>query len=83
MGLGKMRYAAFALLFAFVCAGCVSTHRTVEVDRPYERSQITTTTTDTVEPPHEEGILSTTVDVIGDVISWPFRVIGKAFEAIF
>ncbi len=43
----------------------------------------TTTTTVTHTPQEPRGIFSTTVHVLGEVISWPFRVVGALLRAIF
>ena len=41
----------------------------------------TTTTTETREDP--QGVLSTTVNVVGEVIALPFRIVGGLLRAIF
>ena len=43
----------------------------------------TTTTTVTRTPRESRGILSTTVHFLGEVISWPFRLVGALVRAIF
>ena len=43
----------------------------------------TTTTTVTQTPPESRGILSATIHVLGEVISWPFRVVGALLRALF
>jgi hypothetical protein len=43
-----------------------------------ERESTTTETTD-----EDSGVLSGTVNVIGDVIALPFRAVGGLFRAIF
>jgi hypothetical protein len=43
----------------------------------------TTTTTVTRTPQESRGILSTTIHFLGEVISWPFRLVGALFRAIF
>lgn len=49
----------------------------VEMSTNYEKS----TTTDTSQ--RNESVLGATFDVIGDIISWPFRVVGALLKAIF
>ncbi len=46
-------------------------------------SQETTTTTVTHTPQESRGVLSTTIHFLGEVISWPFRVVGALFRALF
>ena len=43
----------------------------------------TTTTTVTQTPKESRGVLSTTIHFLGEVISWPFRLVGAMFRAIF
>jgi hypothetical protein len=40
-----------------------------------------TTTTETSDD--SGGVLSSTVDVVGDVLSWPFRAVGGLLRGIF
>lgn len=49
----------------------------VERSTTYEKS--TTTNSDD----EDESVLGATFDVLGDIISWPFRVVGALFRAIF
>ena len=65
-----------------------STQRTVTRDVEYDArtgepvrvERETTTTTDTTQ---DTGVLSGTVNVIGEVISLPFRAVGGLVRAIF
>jgi hypothetical protein len=74
-------------LFAALAASC-STQRTVTHDVAYDSrtgepvtvERETTTTTDTTQ---DSGVLSGTVNVIGEVISLPFRAVGGLVRAIF
>jgi len=43
----------------------------------------TTTTTVTQHPQESRGVLSTTVHFLGEVISWPFRLVGALLRALF
>ncbi|OGW90652.1 MAG: hypothetical protein A3D28_05740 [Omnitrophica bacterium RIFCSPHIGHO2_02_FULL_63_14] len=43
----------------------------------------TTTTTVTQTPQESRGMLSTTIHVLGEVISWPFRLVGALLRALF
>jgi len=43
----------------------------------------TTTTTVTHTPQESRGVLSTTIHFLGEVISWPFRMVGALFRALF
>ncbi|HEV8714722.1 MAG TPA: hypothetical protein VGX03_18065 [Candidatus Binatia bacterium] len=76
-------------LFAVVGAGCASNTRTVRTETstyPTGRPTVvekgtTVTTTETREG--SGGILSGTVNVIGEIIALPFRVVGALIGAIF
>lgn len=76
--------------------GCASSRTTTvrteeQVQRPgammgtegVRVNQETTTTTVTQAPQESRGVLSTTVHFLGEVISWPFRLIGSLLRAIF
>ncbi len=81
-----------AALFAVnIAAGCAShtTERRETVEYPADAAagdspriveERSTETTDTHE---HRGVLGTTVDFIGDVIAFPFRLIGSVINAIF
>jgi hypothetical protein len=79
----------FGLILFLVAAltGC-STQKTVTRDVTYDRrtgepvtvERETTTTTDTTQ---DTGVLSGTVNVVGEVISLPFRAVGGLIRAIF
>ena len=82
---------SFDLLLSLILiaglAGC-STHQTTSQEVAYDRrtgepvtvERHTTTTTESTE---DTGVLSGTVNVIGEVISLPFRAVGGLFRAIF
>ena len=76
------------VLVASLGAAC-STHRTETREVSYDQrtgepvtveKHTTTTTEDTTE---DTGVLSGTVNVIGEVISLPFRAVGGLVRAIF
>lgn len=74
------------LLVSGIAAGC-ATHRTSTQEVSYDRTgepvtveRHTTTTTDASE---DTGVVSGTVNVIGEVISLPFRAVGGLVRAIF
>ena len=77
-----------ALIFAANIAGGCSTHRTVtnevtyddRTGRPVTVERETRTTETGTE---DEGVLSGTVNAVGDVISLPFRAVGALLRAIF
>ena len=77
-----------ALIFAANIAGGCSTHRTVtnevtyddRTGRPVAVERETRTTETGTE---DEGVLSGTVNAVGDVISLPFRAVGGLLRAIF
>jgi len=75
--------------------GCASSRTTIvkteeRVQRPgamvgTEGARVSkeTTTTVTQTPQESRGILSTTIHVLGEIISWPFRVVGALLRALF
>jgi hypothetical protein len=77
-----------ALIFAANIAGGCSTHRTVtnevtyddRTGRPVTVERETRTTETGTE---DEGVLSGTVNAVGDMISLPFRAVGGLLRAIF
>ncbi len=85
-----------ALLFTMnVAAGCAH-HTTRQETVEYRSPSDTTTTTDengnvveqrstteTSEDHEHRGVLGTTVDFLGEVISFPFRLVGGVISAIF
>jgi hypothetical protein len=87
-----MRNLAWASLLAFALAlapGC-STHKETTVtttettgypsDTVVQKSETTTTDTSSSK---SGGVLSSTVDVVGDVIALPFKAVGSLLGAIF
>lgn len=80
-----------SLLFLFVtgCTKSVQTKNTTEITSSNDgtRTETIETTTETenkkIESKSCHGILSCTVDFLGDVISFPFRLVGGIAEAIF
>lgn len=80
---------ASVFLIANLAAACSTQHRTETVQYEnrhagepvaVERQTTTTTQTSTTE---DTGVLSGTVNVIGEVISLPFRAVGGLLRAIF
>ena len=74
-------------LVAGLAAGC-STHRTTTQEVAYDRRTgepvtVERHTTTTTESSDDTGVLSGTVNVIGEVISLPFRAVGGLVRAIF
>lgn len=76
------------VLVAGLAAGC-STQRTTTQEIAYDRQSgepvtverhTTTTSESTTE---DTGVLSSTVNVIGEVIALPFRAVGGLLRAIF
>jgi type IV pilus biogenesis protein CpaD/CtpE len=75
------------LLAANLTAAC-ATHRTVTDEVVYDErtgqpvtvERHTTTVTDSSE---DTGVLSGTMNVIGEVVALPFRAVGGLFRAIF
>lgn len=77
------------LLLMVVCAGCASNTKTVRTEtntyRPEEPTVVEReTTVETTETQEESGgVLSGTVNVVGEVIALPFRAVGGLIRAIF
>jgi len=77
-------------LFVVVCAGCASNTKTVRTEtstyRPGEPTVVEKETTiKTTETPEGSsgGILSGTVNVIGEIIALPFRAVAGLIRVIF
>lgn len=88
------RFAATALLVLSLGAGRASETKTVKRETvqypaasaegtsgPVVEQQTTGTTTETTK--ESGGVISTGVNFIGEVIAFPFRLIGAAFSALF
>jgi hypothetical protein len=80
------RFLMSLFFLANIAAGC-ATHTTVEREsvqysEPAGVERHTTTTTET-STNEDTGVLSGTVNVIGEVISLPFRAVGGLVRAIF
>lgn len=88
------RYAASAigaiLIAAAVLAGCAQTTRTTEAVQYESQSEsrsgepvVVERRTETTTTTEREGILSSTVDVVGEVLALPFRAVGALIRLIF
>ena len=86
--MGKYTNLFLGLILVAGLTGC-STQRTTTQEVAYDRStgepltvesHTTTTTTDETQ---DAGVVSGTVNVIGEVISLPFRAVGGLVRAIF
>jgi len=85
-----MRRVALVTTFLFVLAmgaGCSTQTKTVTTEtreRPTEAVVENKTETTTTETRGESGgVLSTTVDVVGEVLALPFRAVGGLLRGIF
>jgi len=88
----RQSYYFFLSLFlaAVLSTGC-STQRTTTDEVAYDQrtgqpvtvERHTTTTTTKDSTTEDTGVLSGTVNVIGEVISLPFRAVGGLVRAIF
>ena len=78
-----------ALALLVVCVGCASNTKTVKTEtstyRPGEPAVVEReTTVETAETQEGSGgVISGTVNVIGEVIALPFRAVGGLIRAIF
>ena len=82
-----MRKPSNSLLSLILLAGC-STHQTTSREVTYDRRTgepvtVERQTTTTTESTNDTGVLSGTVNVIGEVISLPFRAVGGLVRSIF
>lgn len=87
--------AAGVILAANLGLGCASHTKTVRHETVEYPSDTTTeagdsprvverdTTTEDTESDHHGGVISTTVDFLGEVIAFPFRLVGGIISAIF
>lgn len=92
-----MRYVLYMVMAGTLLVsgplGCASSRTTTvkteeRVQRPgamvsTEGVKETTTTTVTKTPQESRGVLSTAVHFLGEVISWPFRLVGSLLRALF
>jgi hypothetical protein len=73
-----------AVNLATACSTQTTVRRDVEYDRytgePVTVERETTTATDAAQ---DTGVLSGTVNVVGEVLSLPFRAVGGLLRAIF
>jgi hypothetical protein len=80
-----------ALVTTFLCvlgmgAGCSTQTKTVTTEtreRPTEVVENKTETTTTETRGESGGVLSSTVDVVGEVLALPFRAVGGLLRGIF
>lgn len=87
------RFIVSLFLIANLAAAC-STQRTVSTDtvqyaqedrragEPLRVEKQTTTTTET-STSEDSGVLSSTVNVVGEVVALPFRLVGGLIRALF
>jgi len=83
--MGKFsRLLAIAILLG-ASSGCATQTRTVTSEsRDAPSNTVVETKTETTETRSESGgVLSSTVDVVGEVISLPFRAVGALIRGIF
>ena len=83
--MGKFsRLLAIAFLL-FVGSGCATQTRTVTTEtRDAPSNTVVETKTETTETGNESGgVLSSTVDVVGEVLALPFRAVGALIRGIF
>ena len=85
-----MRKVALVTAFLFVLgmgAGCSTQTKTVTTEtREHPRDAVVenrTETTTTETRGESSGVLSSTVDVVGEVLALPFRAVGGLLRGIF
>ena len=83
----KLTLLATFLLVLGMGAGCSSQTKTVTTETRENQTggvvENKTETTTTESRDDSGGVLSSTVDVIGDVLAFPFRAVGGLFKGIF
>ena len=83
----KIALITGCLLVLTLGAGCSTQTRTVTTEtRHYPADAVVenrTETTTTETRGESSGVLSSTVDVVGEVLSLPFRAVGGLLRAIF
>jgi hypothetical protein len=82
-------HAAIAFTLFLGLAACSTTTKTTTTTTSVPSSsdpnavEERTTTTTTKSGPGCSGVLSCTVDFVGDVIAFPFRLVGGVVKALF
>ena len=80
------RWIATSFLIANLAAGCATHQRTETVQYNNRRTgdplAVERTTTET-SANEDSGVLSSTVNVVGEVIALPFRAVGGLLRALF
>ena len=86
MSMRRAAMRAAIVLGAIVCvAGCVTTTEET-IDNPPPYASVTGDVSDPSSAPKpppdpdQEGVLATTTDALGTVVTFPFRLIGSAFK---
>lgn len=76
---------SLSLLLLSIPGGCSTTTTTRTVERPEgsDAMAVEKETTVTTERSASGGILSTTVNVVGEIIALPFRIVGGLISIIF
>ena len=87
--MSKIRYLIVALIIGTgTLAGCATHTRTVRTETvrqaPDDRYAVEReTTTETTKRDSDGGVISGTVDTVGEVLALPFRLVGGAIRALF
>jgi len=83
--MGKIPGLVVMAFLLSVGSGCATQTRTVTTEtRDAPSNSVVETKTETTETGSESGgVLSSTVDVVGEVLSLPFRAVGALIRGIF
>lgn len=88
--MNRTRYLIATLVISVgTFVGCATHTRTVKtetVQRPSDARYAVereTTTSETTKTESDGGVVSGTVDTVGEVLSLPFRLVGGAIRALF
>jgi hypothetical protein len=85
----SMNLLLFVGVLVFSSVGCASSTKTVRTDTTHYPTtaptvvERETTVTTTESPGSSGGVVSGTVNVLGEVIALPFRAVGGLFSVIF
>ena len=81
----RSRLPLYLIFTANIALGC-STHQTVTKEVTYDDRSgrpVTIQRETTTSGSEDEGVLSGTVNAVGEVIALPFRAVGGLLRAIF
>ena len=81
----SLRVILFSITLLAMVA-CSTSTRTTQTETTYSDSPTvskTETTTTSSDDHEDQGILGSAVGIVGDIIAFPFRVVGALIDVIF